>query len=104
MGRNVQRAEDLDGRVAAGIWRGVARRLIDEGQAALAELPLGNGRRADLIAIDPGGLITIIEIKSCRADFVADHKWYAYLDFCDRFYFAVGAPYHRNRRSSNSIA
>jgi hypothetical protein len=85
-----QAAEGLDGRIAATIWRGVARRLIDADQAVLAELPLGNGRRADLIAIDRSGLITIVEIKSCRADFVADRKWYAYPDFCDRFYFAVG--------------
>ena len=38
--------------IAAGIWRGAARRLIDDGHAVLAELPLGNGRRADLVAID----------------------------------------------------
>ena len=89
-GREVLRAPDgLADTIAAGIWRGVARRLIDEGQAVLAELPLTNGRRADLIAIDRGGLITIVEIKSCRADFVADRKWQAYLGFCDRFYFAV---------------
>jgi len=86
-------AEGFDDTIAAGIWRGVARRLVDEGQAVLAELPLGNGRRADLAAIDRSGLITIVEIKSCRADFVADRKWYAYLDFCDRFHFAVGSGF-----------
>jgi hypothetical protein len=35
--------------IAAGIWPGAARRLVDEGNAVLAELPLGNGRRADLV-------------------------------------------------------
>ena len=75
--------------IAAGIWRGAARRLIDEGQAVLAELPLGNGRRADLVAIDRAAAITIVEVKSGRADFLADRKWQAYLGFCDRFYFAV---------------
>jgi hypothetical protein len=75
--------------IAAGIWRGAARRLIDADQAVLAELPLGNGRRADLVAIDRAATITIVEVKSCRADFVADRKWQAYLAFCDRFYFAV---------------
>ena len=75
--------------IAAGIWRGTARRLIDEGQAVLAELPLGNGRRADLVAIDRAAAITIVEVKSGRADFLADRKWQAYLSFCDRFYFAV---------------
>jgi hypothetical protein len=68
---------------------GAARRLIDEGHAVLFELPLGNGRRADLVAIDRSATITIVEVKSCRADFVADRKWQAYPGFCDRFYFAV---------------
>ena len=31
----------------------------------------------------------IVEIKSSVADFRADHKWVAYRDFADRFYFAV---------------
>lgn len=79
--------------IAAGIWRGAARRLVDEGHAVLAELPLGNGRRADLVAIDRAAAITIVEVKSGRADFLADRKWQAYLGFCDRFYFAVGRDF-----------
>ncbi len=75
--------------VAAGILRGAARRLIDADHAVLAELPLGNGRRADLVTVDRAAAITIVEVKSGRADFMADHKWQAYLAFCDRFYFAV---------------
>ncbi|HEX5079218.1 MAG TPA: MmcB family DNA repair protein [Geminicoccaceae bacterium] len=75
--------------IAAGIWRGAARCLVAADHAVLAELPLGNGRRADLVAIDRSATITIVEIKSGRADFVADRKWQAYLAFCDRFYFAV---------------
>lgn len=79
--------------VAAGIWRGAARRLIDADHAVLAEMPLGNGRRADLVAIDRAAAITIVEVKSGRADFLADRKWQAYLGFCDRFYFAVGPDF-----------
>jgi hypothetical protein len=79
--------------IAAGIWRGAARRLVDEGSAVLAELPLGNGRRADLVAIDRAATITIVEVKSGRADFLADRKWQAYHGFCDRFYFAVGRDF-----------
>jgi hypothetical protein len=30
-----------------------------------------------------------VEIKSSRADFNADRKWHEYLEYCDRFYFAV---------------
>ena len=62
---------------------------MDAGQAVLAELPLGNGRRADLVAIDRAANITIVEVKSGRADFMADHKWLSYLPYCDHFYFAV---------------
>jgi hypothetical protein len=75
--------------IAAGIRHGAARRLTDADHAVLAELPLGNGRRADLVAIDRAATITIVEVKSGRADFMTDRKWQAYLGFCDRFYFAV---------------
>ncbi len=74
---------------AADILRGVARALGAGDQAVLTEMPLANGRRADLVALDRAGLITLVEIKASRADFLADRKWRAYLDFCDRFYFAV---------------
>ena len=39
------------------------------------------------------GAITLVEVKSCRADFVADRKWQEYLAYCDRFYFAVGPDF-----------
>ena len=67
---------------AADILRGVARALGAGDQAVLTEMPLANGRRADLMALDRAGLITLVEIKSSRADFLADRKWRGYLDFC----------------------
>lgn len=75
--------------IAARICRGAARCLIDADHAVLAELPLGNGRRADLVAIDRAATVTIVEVKSGRADFLADRKWQGYLTFCDRFYLAI---------------
>jgi hypothetical protein len=78
---------------ACDLVRGVGRALTDDGQTVLAELPLGNGRRADLAAIDRAGAITLVEVKSCRADFLADGKWHEYLDYCDRFYFAVASDF-----------
>ena len=57
--------------------------------STLPEFTLANGRRADVIALAPDGALTIVEIKSCVADFRADRKWPDYEDFCDRFYFAV---------------
>lgn len=60
---------------------------------ALAEVPLDGGRRADLMAIDPHGRITIVEIKVSRADLLGDGKWPDYLDHCDRYFWAVPAGF-----------
>ena len=55
----------------------------------MCEVPLPNGRRADMMAIDPKGCLTIVEIKVSRADLQGDGKWTDYLDYCDRFFWAV---------------
>ena len=81
------------GAPAAAIVRGVARALGAADHAVLVEVPLANGRRADVLAIDRHGTVTIVEVKSSRADFASDRKWRDYLDFCDRFTFAVGAGF-----------
>jgi len=78
---------------ACDLRRGVGRALSDADHAVVAELPLGNGRRADVAAIDHAGEITLVEVKSCRADFRSDRKWHEYLAYCDRFYFAVGRDF-----------
>jgi hypothetical protein len=75
--------------------RGITLLFGEMGLAALSEFPLPNGRRADLVAIDDQGEIVIVEIKSSRADFTADRKWWDYRDFCDRFFFGVGADFPR---------
>lgn len=82
---------------APRILRAVARHFADLGCAVLAEVPLTNGRRADVLALDGRGGIAIVEIKSGVADLAADHKWPAYREFCDRFYFAVDAGFPRAR-------
>lgn len=71
------------------LTRGVVRLFVDLGLAPLVEFKLANGRRADVAGLDRQGRLTIVEVKSCRADFEADGKWPDYLEFCDRFYFAV---------------
>jgi hypothetical protein len=86
-------AEVVEATSAGDLLRGISRALVAADHAVLAELPLANGRRADLVAIDRAGEITLVEIKSCRADFLADRKWPAYLAWCDRFYFAVGGGF-----------
>ena len=71
------------------IVRGTCRLLIDLGASPILEWTLANGRRADIAAIDIAGDIVIVEVKSCREDFEADFKWRDYLEFADRFFFAV---------------
>ena len=75
--------------IAAGIFRSVTKALMETDQGVLPEVPLANGRRADLVSIDRAGQITIVEVKSCLQDYRSDHKWQDYLDYCDLFYFAV---------------
>lgn len=85
-----------DGRqspAARDIQRGVGRLLRLHGLAPLYELPLANGRRADVIGMDDAGSIWIVEIKSCLADFRSDSKWHEYRDYCDRLLFAVAADF-----------
>jgi len=71
------------------VTRGAQRLLRAFGYSVLAEFPLPNGRRADLIALGKDGSIRIVEVKSSLADFRADMKWTHYRPFCDRFYFAI---------------
>ena len=56
---------------------------------AICEVPLPNGRRADMMAIDGKGALTIVEIKVAKADLLGDSKWTDYLEYCDRFFWAV---------------
>jgi len=75
--------------IAREICRGVVRLLAAHGLAAIAELPLPNGRRADVVGLGPDGTIWIVEIKSSIEDFRCDRKWPDYIDFSDRLFFAV---------------
>ncbi|MBT3070969.1 MmcB family DNA repair protein [Rhodomicrobium sp. Az07] len=69
-------------------------RLIETlGHGALTEFPLKSGRRADILSIGMKGEIWIVEVKSGVPDFRSDHKWQDYLEWCDRFFFAVGPDF-----------
>jgi len=85
-----------DGRqspAALDIQRGLIRLFAAHGVCAITELPLANGLRADAVGLASDGEVWIAEIKSCLNDFRADAKWPGYLDFCDRFYFAVAPDF-----------
>ena len=82
----------VDGRqseTAQNICRGVRRLLRARGFLSVTELPLIDGRRADVVALNGDGALLIIEIKSSIADFRADRKWRDYVTQCDRLYFAI---------------
>lgn len=73
----------------ADICRGTQRLFAKLGLTSVTELPLPNGRRADIAGLTASGEIWIAEVKSCLDDFRVDSKWPDYLDYCDAFYFAV---------------
>jgi hypothetical protein len=75
--------------------RGVTRVLADHGLASVLEVPLANGRRADVMGLTHNGEIWIIETKSCHEDFAVDQKWPDYIDYCDRFFFGVTEAFPR---------
>jgi hypothetical protein len=79
--------------LATLLTRGVCRALHQLGYASLAEFPLANGRRADVLALGKRGDLVIVEIKSSVADFRADHKWPLYREFADRLVFAVASGF-----------
>lgn len=75
--------------ITALLARGVTLLLNNHGLASLLEAPLANGRRADVMALSAKGEIWIVETKSCLEDYAVDLKWPDYMDYCDRFFFAV---------------
>lgn len=73
--------------------RGVCRHLSSLDFAALEEFVPERGRRVDVIALGPKGEIWVVECKSSRADYLGDGKWQGYLDWCDRYFWAVDAAF-----------
>ena len=69
--------------------RGVSRHLASYGFACVEELVPTRGLRVDVMALGPKGEVWIVECKSSRADFASDHKWQGYLEWADRFFWAV---------------
>jgi hypothetical protein len=76
---------------ALSVAPGVGRLMRARGFAMVAELPLATGRRADIVALGPGGEMWIVEIKSSVEDFRVDQKWPDYRLSCDRLFFATHA-------------
>jgi hypothetical protein len=79
--------------VTRQVCRGVGRLMRALGLASINELPLPNGRRADVVALSASGDIWIIEVKSSVEDLRADQKWPEYREFSDQLYFAVAPEF-----------
>lgn len=69
--------------------RGVCRHLASHGFSVVEEFVPERGMRVDVMALGPKGEIWVVECKSSRADFQSDCKWEGYLDWCDRYFWAV---------------
>jgi hypothetical protein len=82
----------MDG-TALAVTRGVLRLFARHDIFGVAEVPLPNGRRLDIMAVDARGLIIAVEIKCSRADLLGDGKWPDYFDYCDRYFWAVPAGF-----------
>jgi hypothetical protein len=75
--------------ITLAVCRGACRLMRRTGYSVLLEVPLPDGRRADILAVGTGGDITIVEVKSSIEDWRVDAKWPGYLAWCDRLFFAI---------------
>lgn len=73
--------------------RGTCRHLATLGFACVEELVPERGKRVDVMALGPKGEIWVVECKSSRADFLSDGKWEGYLEWCDRYFWAVDTDF-----------
>ncbi|MEM7521669.1 MAG: MmcB family DNA repair protein [Pseudomonadota bacterium] len=73
--------------------RGVARHLLDHGMCCIEEFVPARGLRVDVMALGPKGELWVVECKSSRADFTSDAKWQGYLEWADRFFWAVDSDF-----------
>ena len=86
---------DLPRLTADRITTAVSRLFMERGAACIREFTVRTGRRVDLMVLGDKRDITIIEVKSSRQDFTSDTKWPEYIEWADRFYFAVAEDFPR---------
>lgn len=82
--------------------RGVCRHLLSHDFVSVEELVPTSGLRVDVMALGPKGEVWVIECKSSRADFQSDHKWQGYLEWCDRFFWAVDQDFQTDLLPDNT--
>ena len=75
------------------IARGVMRHFSQMGLPSLSEYSPVRGLRVDVIVLAPSDEIWIVECKSSKIDFKSDKKWQNYIDWCDRYFWAVDSTF-----------
>ena len=75
------------------IARGVMRHFAQIGLSSLSEFSPTRGLRVDIITLGMSDEIWIVECKSGQNDFKSDKKWQNYLNWCDRYFWAVDANF-----------
>ena len=75
------------------IARGVMRHFAQIGLPSLSEFSPAKGLRVGIITLGMPNEIWIVECKSGQSDFKSDKKWQNYLDWCDRYFWAVDANF-----------
>ncbi|THD73280.1 DNA repair protein MmcB-related protein [Thalassobius vesicularis] len=73
--------------------RGVSRHLLGYGFVSVEEFVPSRGLRIDVMGLGPKGELWVIECKSSRADFQSDNKWQGYLEWGDRYFWAVDSEF-----------
>ncbi len=73
--------------------RGVCRHLRSHDFDSIVEFTPERRHRVDVMALGPKGEIWVVECKSSRADFMSDGKWQGYLQWCDRYFWAVDSEF-----------
>ena len=83
----------LDLQPGQRLARGVSRHLLTHGYVSIEEFVPSRGLRVDVMGLGPKGEIWVVECKSSRADYQSDSKWQGYLEWCDRFFWAVDTEF-----------
>ena len=78
------------------IARGVMRHFSRMGLPSLSEYSPVRGLRVDVIVLAPSDEIWIVECKSSKIDFKSDKKWQNYLEWCDRYFWAVDSDFPKD--------
>ena len=85
--------DNLPAMAGMRLARGVVRMLKTMDHAPLCEFVPKSGLRVDVVSIAPDGEIWVVECKSSRSDFATDKKWQSYLEWSDRFFWAVDCTF-----------